>query len=107
MGVRIYLPNALYLQGQALLGLNQKKTGHKCLQTARIEAEAIGSRPSLWPILFSLSQLEDDPAEAQALHQQSQKIVEYIADNAPTAELKASFLALPNVAAVFEPIRNE
>jgi tetratricopeptide (TPR) repeat protein/transcriptional regulator with XRE-family HTH domain len=107
MGVRIYVPNALYLQGQALLGLNQREMGRKCVQEARIEAEAIGSRPSLWPILFSLSQLEDNPAEAQALRQQSQEIVEYIAGNVENAELRASFLALPDVATILEPIPNE
>ena len=107
MGARIYIPNALYLQGQALLGLDQKKAGQKCLQEARAEAEAIASRSSLWPILFSLSQLEDDPAEARALRQQSQEIVETIAGNVENAELRASFLAIPDVATVLEPIPNE
>jgi predicted ATPase/DNA-binding XRE family transcriptional regulator len=97
MGARSFIPNALYLQGQARLSLSQKKVGRKSLQKGRAEAEAIGSRPSLWPILFSLSQLEDDPAKAQALRQRSRQIVEYIAGNVDKAELRTLFLALPDV----------
>lgn len=97
MGARIFIPNALHLQGKAWLSLSQKKVGRKSLQKGRAEAEAIGSRPSLWPILFSLSQLEDNPSEAQSLRQQSQEIVEYIAGNVDKAELRTSFLALPDV----------
>jgi predicted ATPase/DNA-binding XRE family transcriptional regulator len=95
MGARMYLPRVLYQQGKALLGLEQGKRGYECLQEARAEAEAIGSRPNLWPILFDLSQLEEDPIEAQALRKRSLEIVEYIAGHTPTAELRASFLSSP------------
>jgi predicted ATPase/DNA-binding XRE family transcriptional regulator len=102
MGARIFIPNALYLQGQAWLRINQKKAGSQSLQKGRAEAEAIGSRPSLWPLLFSLSQLEDDPIEAVALRQQSREIIEYIASNTKNAELRTSFLALADVREVLD-----
>jgi len=102
MGVRLYIPQVLNLQGQALLGLNQKKAAHKSLQKARAEAETICSRSSLWPILFNLSQIEDDPVEAQALRQQSREIIEYVASNVDDVELRTSFLALPEARAVLD-----
>ncbi|MCP4210003.1 MAG: AAA family ATPase [Halieaceae bacterium] len=102
MGARLHIPSVLYLQGRAWLGLNRRIQGRERLLEARSEAEAIGSRPVLWPILFNLSQLEDNPAKAQVLRQQSQEIVEYIAGNVDDAELQTSFLALPDVRAVLQ-----
>jgi len=95
MGARMYLPRVLRQRGKALLGLEQRKRGYDCLQEARADAEAIGSRPNLWPILFDLSQLEEDPIKARALRKRSREIVEYIAGHLPTAELRASFLSSP------------
>ena len=95
MGVRMHLPQALYQRGKALLGLRQRRRGYDCLKEARVEAEAIGSRPNLWPILFDLSQLEEDPIVARAMRKRSRKIVNYIAGHSPTAELRASFLSSP------------
>jgi hypothetical protein len=53
-GMRAYLPSTLYLQGQALLALGQDKAVRDCLLEAR-EAEAMGARRPLWPILYALS----------------------------------------------------
>jgi predicted ATPase/tRNA A-37 threonylcarbamoyl transferase component Bud32 len=101
-GMRRYLPDGLYLQAQAFRKLGQLETAQARLGEAQAVAEAIGSRRILWRVLFTLSQLEPDPIQAKRLHQQAQEVVEYIADHAP-ADLRASFLALPNVAAIFEP----
>ena len=69
-------------------------------EEARAEAEAIGSRRGLWPILYALSQLEDDPAEAARLHKAAREILEYIADHIDQVDLRASFLGLPDAQTV-------
>jgi hypothetical protein len=93
------LPECLYLQGQAWLTLGQPETAYDCFLEARALAEAIGSRQMLWPILFTLSQLEPNPTEAERLHQQAREIVAYIVGHTPVG-LRDSFLALPEVRAV-------
>ncbi len=106
-GARAYIPHALYLQARALLALNQDKAACDLLQEARAEAEAIGTRRTLWSILFALSQLQTNPTDAQRLRRQAQEIIQSIADHIGNPELRASFLNLPHIQAVFEPIANE
>jgi tetratricopeptide (TPR) repeat protein len=101
-GMRRYLADGLYLQAQAFRNLGQPESGQACLREAREVAEAIGSRRMLWRVLFALSQLEPDPTEAEHLHQQARQVVDDIADHTPV-DLRASFLALPDVAVLFEP----
>ena len=101
MEVREYIPKTLYLQGCALLSLDEKNAARGRLLEARAGATSLGSRPSLWPILVALSQLTDNPVEAQALRQQAREIVEYIAKHSPAA-LRRSFLSLPAVRAVLD-----
>jgi hypothetical protein len=105
--MRLPIPYSLYLQGQALRGLKQDQAARDRLLEARAEAEAIGSRRTLWRILYGLSQLEANPVQAARLRQQAQEIVEYIADHLHQAPLRASFLDLPDVRAVLEPIEPE
>ena len=100
--VHIARPDARYLKGQALLNLGQTDKAYEVLAKARAEAEAIGTRTTLWPILVALSQLESDPAEVAQLHQQAQEIVEFIANNTGSSELRASFLDLPEVQVVLK-----
>jgi tetratricopeptide (TPR) repeat protein len=106
-GARTYIPQALYLQAQALLALGQDDAARDVLQEACVEAEAIGSRRTLWSILFALSQPHTDPSEAERLRQQAQEIIQSIADHIGNPELRASFLNLPHVQEVFEPIAKE
>jgi tetratricopeptide (TPR) repeat protein len=95
-GMRRYLPDGLYLQGQALLALGHNETAYECLLEARAVAEAIGSQRMLWRILLALSQAEPNSTEAERLHQQAREVVAYIADHTP-ADLRDSFLSLPEV----------
>ena len=99
-GIRMHVPSALYLQGQALLALGQDDAAREHLQEARAEAEATGARRSLWQILFALSKLETDPAKTEVLRQQTREIVEYITDHIDRDDLRHSFLNLSNVKAV-------
>jgi tetratricopeptide (TPR) repeat protein len=96
LGMRAFLPAALYTQGQAWLSLGQPNIARERWLAARVEAQAIDSRRMVWQILFALSQLESDPTEAKHLRQQGREVVQYIADHTPP-DLRASFLALPAV----------
>jgi tetratricopeptide (TPR) repeat protein len=101
-GVRLFYPDALYLQAQALRALQRTDEAHTVLTEARAIAEAIGSRRMVWQILAALSELalqRGNHAEAQALRQQAREQLAYLADHCPPA-LRASFLALPDVRAV-------
>jgi tetratricopeptide (TPR) repeat protein len=103
LGVRLFMTDALYLKGRALLGQGQTEQAYQALQEARAEAEALNSRRILWEILFTLSQIEAErgnTAEAQDLRRQAREVVAYIADHAGSPELRASFLGLPKVRAV-------
>lgn len=103
-GARPYLPEALHLQAQAWMAAGQGDPAHRSLMEARSEAEALGSRRRLWQILLDLSRLEarrGNAAETDGLRRQAREIVEYIADHAGTPELRASFLNVPAVRAVW------
>jgi DNA-binding SARP family transcriptional activator len=96
LGLRAFLPSALYEQGQAWLGLGQSAAARACWLEAHAEAETIGSRRVLWQILSALSRLETDPAAAEQLRHQAREVVTYIADHSPP-DLRASFLAWAEV----------
>ena len=97
--IRLYRLPALYVRGQALLGHNQPDAARACWQEARAVAEEMQARRWLWPILFALSQLEPDPAQATALRQQTRDIIATISEHTPSG-LRAAFLSLPDVQAV-------
>jgi len=67
-----------------------------------LAAEAMTARYSLWPILFELSQLESDPDEAERLHQRARQILDDIAAQITAPEIRALFLARPQVSRVVE-----
>ncbi|MFQ5593143.1 MAG: hypothetical protein ACE5HA_03240 [Anaerolineae bacterium] len=72
---------------------------------ARAEAEAMGARRMLWQILAALAEIEGQRgrmAEAENLRAQAREVIAFIADHTGTSELRASFLAQPEVHAVLE-----
>jgi hypothetical protein len=104
-GISYLRPDVLHLKGRALLeqGPTRAEEARATLVQARAEAEVLGSRRSLWPILITLAEIEQQsghPAEAEALQQQARQIVEYIANHIETPELRTSFLNSPQVKAV-------
>ncbi len=106
-GVRIFRADASYLKGKALLAQRPHKAdaAWKVLMDARAEAEALGSRRSLWPILLELSAIEGwrgNRTASDELRRAAQEIVKYIAHHTGTPELRASFLALPDVRVVLD-----
>ena len=99
-GLRLFLPDVLYFKGQALLGLDRAEPANAALDEACAEAEAIGSRRTLWRILLAVSEVESRQgryAEAQSRRRQAREIVEFIADHTGSPELRESFLRLPEV----------
>lgn len=102
MEIRSFICEGLLLKGQALLAQGRVEEAYEVLTEARAQSEAAGSRRVLWPVLFTLSQVEAQrgySTEAENLRQQAREIIEDIAGHAPP-DLRASFLALPNVRAV-------
>ena len=96
---RGFMAEAHYLKGKALIALGQTDQAHAVLTEARAEAEAVGSRRMLWPILMALSEIaaqRGHHAEAQSLCQKARSIIDYITDHTPP-DLRASFLSLPDV----------
>ena len=86
--LRPYLSEVLHREGRAVI------------LEARAEAEAVGSRRSLWPILAELSRLEaerSDRKAADALLHEAREVIAFIADHAGTRELRESFLARQDV----------
>ena len=99
--LRGFTPPMLYLKSQAQLAVGQAEAARQGLLEACNIADAIGSRATLWPILFALSRLETDPSEAQRLHRQAREIVESIASHISVTDLQASFRSLLQVQDLF------
>ena len=101
-GMRSYLPEVLYLEGKALLGLGREGAARDRLLEARSEAQALGTRRTLWRVLDALGRIERDPAMAEQLRREAQEIVAYIVEHIDQDGLRASFLRLPQVRSVLE-----
>jgi tetratricopeptide (TPR) repeat protein len=104
--VRPYLVQTMFLRGKwlAAQGLDQRAV--ETWQIARAEAEAMNLRPALWQILVALAAACDRlgrHAEPAELLGQARAIVQYIADHSP-ADLRASFLGLPQVQPVLDGV---
>ena len=102
-GLRIHLPQALYLKGVALQRSGREQAAREVLHEARDAAEAIGSRRVLWRILRVLARLEGDAAEAASLRREAREVIRYIVGHTDQTQLRASFLSLPEVRDVLRP----
>jgi tetratricopeptide (TPR) repeat protein len=106
-GMRLGLPVALHLKGQALLGSGERDAARTCLLDARKEAERQGSRRALWPILYTLAQVADDTVTADSLRRRACKTVRTIASQIHEDSLRASFLNQSSVRSVLGTIEPE
>ncbi len=97
MCLRLRLPRALYLQGQAWLDLDEMDAARACWREACAEAETIGSRWMLWQILAALASLEPDAAQAEAMRQRARETLNYIGQHISDPGLRASFYDMPAV----------
>jgi tetratricopeptide (TPR) repeat protein len=116
VGMRSFLADALHFKGKALLAQGRVEAARAAWMEARAEAEALGSRRVLWPVLAALAEIEagrGNTTEAQALRQQARDIIAYIADHCPPdpsagsgQSLRDSFLHLPEVQAVLDSLQD-
>jgi class 3 adenylate cyclase/tetratricopeptide (TPR) repeat protein len=105
VGLRAYLPYILYGKGVAHFGLQRLDEALQFLEQARTEAAAMGSRRYLWTILALLARIHCQRGEleqASALQDEARQIIQGIAANLSQADLRDSFLSLPEVRAVIE-----
>jgi hypothetical protein len=90
-----------------LLAAGQADDARAALEDARQEADSLGSRRALWPILADIARLEagrgNEPA-ALELRRQAAEIIDTIAEHAGSAELASSFVNQPEVQAVLRAI---
>lgn len=100
VGSRAHLAEAFWLQGKTWLALTKVAPAKEAFLAAQAAAEENSERAILWQILADMARLEDlagDPGEAASWRRQARKIINYIADNAGSDELRASFLHRPDV----------
>ena len=103
--VRAWLAEAFYLKGKAFLDQNRLDEARAALEEGRLEASTTGSRRMLWPILVQLAEVEarqGNDAEASELRRQAREIVTFMADRMGTAELRKTFLNLPDARSLIE-----
>ena len=101
-GSRLFFPDALWLRGRTLAAAGRLDDALLALESARMEAEALGSRRMLWLILAELAGLadgRDEQRRARALRIQAAEHINYVADHAGAAELRESFLHRADVRA--------
>ena len=95
-----YLPEALFLQGQAHKMNSELDLARDAFAAARLAAEAIGSKRLLWQIFAALAEIEPDQQKAAAFKSQARETVQFITDHMTSDEYRSSFLQLPDVHAL-------
>jgi class 3 adenylate cyclase/tetratricopeptide (TPR) repeat protein len=101
--LRQFLPAALLLKSRELIASERPEEADSLLREARSRAEDMGYRRLLWEIDRELSGVaadRGDVGEAAALRAEAASIISAITETIDDAELRTSFLALPDVAAV-------
>jgi tetratricopeptide (TPR) repeat protein len=97
-GLDLYLYDALYVRGTALLALRQWEQAAQALGEARSMAEAMCARRLLRQILAALAEVEHaqaNPGEAERLRGLAREHVDFVALHAGSDELRGTFLARP------------
>jgi ATP/maltotriose-dependent transcriptional regulator MalT len=103
LDIRPFLPAALLLKGTALLAGGEPAQAERALLDGRIEAERLGFLTVLWRIdveLSGISATRGEAARAAELLNEARGVIEQIADSIDDAELRSSFLGMPDVRAV-------
>jgi tetratricopeptide (TPR) repeat protein len=89
--------DVLFLRGRALVALGRNDDARSVLDQARIIAHEKQLRRVHWQILAVLANLALTPEDAQALRAEASQIINTIADSLPSDNLRATFLAKPEV----------
>lgn len=96
---RVFVPDALFLKGKALLALDRPDDAHAALAEARALVEVMSVQRNLWSICIALSEIEARRGrrdEVESLRRQARESVARLAGQCPP-DLQASFLDLPEV----------
>ena len=105
MGLNSISPQVYYLKGKTLAEMGNIEVARDALQAGRQQAEAGGGRFALWKILALLGQLEAESGnavEAEDYNRKAYAILLKIIDHIDRADLRQSFMALPEVQAVLD-----
>jgi tetratricopeptide (TPR) repeat protein len=87
-----FLPEALFLKGQAHGLQGEPDLAKSAFEQARLAAQAMGSRRLLWQILAALAGVESDPLKSAAFIAQARASLQFMADHIHDADLRAQFL---------------
>jgi class 3 adenylate cyclase/tetratricopeptide (TPR) repeat protein len=104
-GMLAYVPEKLLLKGRILREAKRPEEAYAVLKEAHALATEQNARSVLWQICFQLAELEAESgnsAESQRLMEQAREAIDFIAEHAGREELRASFLAMPEVHMVLE-----
>ena len=101
--LQIFGTDLQWLEGDALLRAGDLSASSSALERARLEAERLGSRRTLWLILWSLARLADAEGRASdgvELRRRARAMVEAIAESLSTLGLAESFKHTPYATAL-------
>jgi tetratricopeptide (TPR) repeat protein len=99
-GIRVGIADAYFYKGQALLAQGEIEAAYQALTQAYAIASDLGSSRLVWRILAALAEVENERGNEQLatkLRHEACTILEHIIEHIPEGELRASFVALPEV----------
>jgi ATP/maltotriose-dependent transcriptional regulator MalT len=100
-----FLPEKLLLRAQILCAAGEADDAYETLQEARMLALEQDAWPVLWRICEQLAEMEaarGKEREAQSLMMAARNAVDFLATHTGDEEIRALFLALPDVRAVLD-----
>jgi class 3 adenylate cyclase/tetratricopeptide (TPR) repeat protein len=95
-GMRCFLPETLYLLGQAFAAASQPDQALSTLEEGLQEARSLGSRWGEWQLLVALADLEGEE-QASLRRAKALECVTFVAENVGDPELRTSFLNRPEI----------
>lgn len=93
--------DARQVRGDALRALGRMDEATAAYRAALAEARRQGAVRAEWPALTALYDLEADPAMREDYRRAAVEIITYIGDHLDDEELRAAFVALPDVRRLF------
>jgi DNA-binding SARP family transcriptional activator len=100
LNLRHFKPGILYLQARVALAAGNKEEAYHTLSDAVALSYEMGAHREVWAMCSVLSQLEAERGNASAsalLRERACAEVTFIADHVGTPELRATFLARPEI----------
>lgn len=108
IGCLVYLPEVLWLQGRAEMGLKQWTQAKETLTEALKISQHNGERRLRWRILSDLAKIaaaQGKQNEAVRYRKMGQDVISYIVDHIVNEELRTSFLATTAVQQLYSASR--